>query len=80
MIGSRHDVLPELIDGTLDAQEYIRRDSIQALKARLAFDSRVLPRLREASRNGDKYKAPRAAAALQEIESTPARPMAGEER
>ena len=80
VIGSRLDVLPELIEGSLDAQEYIRRDSIQALKARLAFDSRVLPRLREASRNEDEYKAPRAAAALEEIESTPTRPMAGDER
>jgi hypothetical protein len=79
-IGSSHDVLPELLEGILHSEDHIRRDTIQALKARLAFDSRVLPRLREATTNPIEYNAGLAAKALEEVESMPAPPIPGAER
>ena len=79
-IGSSWDVLPELLEGILDSQIHIRRDTIQALKVRLAFDSRVLPRLREATRNPIEYNAGLAAKALEEVESMPALPIPSAER
>ena len=79
-IGSRWDVLPELLEGILHSQDHIRRDTIQALKVRLAFDSRVLPRLREATRNPIESNAGLAAKAMEEVESMPAPPIPSAER
>lgn len=79
-IGSSRDVLPELIEGITDHDEFHRRDCIQALMARLALDPRILPRLREAARRPLVYEAERAALALKEIESMSARPVSDAKR
>jgi hypothetical protein len=68
-IGSSHDILPELIEAIHDDQAHIRQDAILALKARLKFDSRVLPSLRAATHNPIAYNAGLAAEALKAVES-----------
>jgi HEAT repeat protein len=73
-IGSSHDVLPELIEGTFDSQDHIRRDAILALKARHQSDPRVLPSLRAAMRNQDSYNAGLIARSLRAVESAAATP------
>ena len=61
-----------------DESDPLRPDLIRALKARLATDPRVLPRLREIAKESDDYRPGRAAAVLKELESVPAQaPQAG---
>jgi HEAT repeat protein len=71
-IGSRHDVLPGLLEAIINPEDSIRRDAIRAIKARFAFDPRILPQVRKATKDSFEYNAMRATEALNELQAASA--------